>query len=116
MLSFESFCTGLIPSFAINFVLGTYIPLVKVGNSFAYLFIKDEKNKAFYFVRMLAIVVIMTASMSFLMMFTEMGFTPVLFIALASSFPKTVLYAYVVACIIFPFLLKAAGALCVKEG
>ena len=115
-LSFESFLTGLIPAFAINFVLGTYIPLLKVGNAFASIFIKDEKNPAFYFLRMLAIVIIMTALMSFLVMFSEMGFAPTLPIAFVSSFPATFLYAYVVGLIIFPLLLKLTMALCTKEG
>ena len=115
-LTFENFVTGLVPSFAINFVLGTYIPLLKVGNAFAGIFIKNEKSIVFYFLRMLAIVFIMTALMSFLVMFTEMGFTVVLLIAFVSSFPLTFLYAYVVGLIIFPFLLKLTMSLCTKEG
>jgi len=115
-LTFETFCMGLVPGFAINFTLGSYIPLVKVGNSFAGLFVKDEKHPAFYFLRMLAIVVIMTILMSFLCMFYEMGFNPAFPIAFLASLPLTLVYAYVVACIIFPFLLKATQALCAKEG
>ncbi|MCD7954150.1 MAG: hypothetical protein LUG93_00025 [Lachnospiraceae bacterium] len=115
-LTFESFCMGLVPAFAINFTLGSYIPLLKVGNVFAGLFVKDEKHPAFYFLRMLAIVVIMTILMSFLCMFYEMGFNPALPIAFLASLPLTLVYAYVVACIIFPFLLKATQALCAKEG
>ncbi|MCD7821107.1 MAG: hypothetical protein LUG64_02730 [Clostridiales bacterium] len=113
-LTFESFCMGFVPAYAINFVLGSYIPLVKMGNAFAHLFLKDEKHPLFYFLRMLAIVVVMTAAMSFLCMFYEMGFTPVLLIAFASSLPTTLVFAYVVACIIFPFLLKGPTALCSK--
>lgn len=116
VLTFETFCMGLVPGFAINFTLGSYIPVVKVGNAFASLFVKDEKHPAFYFLRMLAIVVIMTILMSFLCMFYEMGFNPALPIAFVSSLPLTLVYAYVVACIIFPFLLKATQALCAKEG
>ena len=115
-LTFESFCTGMVPSFAINFVLGTYIPLVKMGNGFASKFVKDENSKLFYFLRMLAIVFVMTAAMSFLVMFSEMGFTPVLLIAFVSSFPATFLYAYIVGCLIFPLLFKMTNALCVKNG
>lgn len=115
-LTFESFVTGLIPSFAINFVLGTYIPLLKVGNAFAGIFIKDEKNPVFYFLRMFIIVLIMTALMSFLVMFIEMGFTPILPVAFVSSFPMTFLYAYIVGLIIFPFLLRFTMSLCTKEG
>ncbi|MCD8013919.1 MAG: hypothetical protein LUG99_12250 [Lachnospiraceae bacterium] len=115
-LTFETFCMGFVPSFAINFTLGSYIPLVKVGNAFAGIFVKSEKHPAFYFLRMLAIVVIMTIAMSFLCMFYEMGFNPAFPIAFLSSLPLTLVYAYVVACIIFPFLLKATQSLCVKEG
>lgn len=114
ILSIESFVTGLVPSFAINFVLGSYIPLVKVGNGFAGIFIKNEKNPVFYFLRMLAIVFIMTAAMSFLVMFSEMGFKMELLFAFGFSFPMTFLYAYIIGCVVFPFLLKAAMALCSK--
>ncbi len=114
-LTFESFCTGLVPAYAINFVLGSYIPLVKMGNWFAHLFLKDEKHPLFYFLRMLAIVAVMTVAMSFLCMFCEMGFSPALPIAFVTSLPGTLVFAYVVACVIFPFLLKGAEALCSKE-
>lgn len=112
----ELFLMGLVPAFAINFVLGSYIPLVAVGNAFAGIFVKNEKNPLFYFLRMLAIVFIMTALMSILVMFSEMGFTMELILAFLFSFPLTFAYAYVVACIVFPFLLKGAMALCSKEG
>lgn len=115
-LSFNNFMTGLVVAYAINFVLGSYIPLLKMGNAFAGIFLKDEKNPLFYLLRMLAIVVVMTAFMSFLVMFTEMGFTPVLLPAFVGSLPLTLLYAYVVAVIVFPFLLKLTMALCTKEG
>ncbi len=111
-LTFETFLMGLVPSFAINFVLGTFIPLVKVGNAFAGIFIKNEKNPIFYLLRMFAIVLIMTASMSFLVMFSEMGFTMALPMAFLASFPGTFLYAYIVGVLVFPVLLKAAQALC----
>ena len=87
-----------------------------MGNAFAHLFLKDEKHPLFYFLRMLAIVVVMTAAMSFLRMFYEMGFNPALPIAFATSLPLTLVFAYIFACIVFPFLLKATTALCVKEG
>lgn len=111
-LTFETFLMGLVPSFAINFVLGTYIPLVKVGNAFAGLFVKNEKSPLFYFLRMFIIVLIMTAAMSFLIMFSEMGFRKALIFAFVGSFPLTFLYAYIVGIVVFPFLMKATTALC----
>lgn len=114
--TFNSFMMGLVPAFAINFVLGSYIPILKIGNLFARLFIKDEKNPLFYFFRMFAIVLIMTSLMSFLVMFSEMGFTPVLLFAFGGSFLPTFLYAYVVAVTLFPFLLKITMNLCTREG
>lgn len=114
--TFEAFLMGLVPAFAINFVLGSYIPLLAVGNAFAGIFVKNEKNPLFYFLRMLAIVFIMTALMSILVMFSEMGFTMELIFAFLFSFPLTFAYAYVVACIVFPFLLKGTMALCTREG
>lgn len=111
-LTFETFLMGLVPSFAINFVLGTFIPLVKVGNAFAGIFIKNEKNPVFYLLRMFAIVLIMTAAMSLLVMFSEMGFKMALLMAFIGSFPGTFLYAYVVGVLVFPVLLKATQALC----
>lgn len=113
-LTFESFMMGLVPAFAINFVLGSYIPLVKVGNAFAGIFLKNEKNPVFYLLRMFMIVLIMTAAMSFLVMFSEMGFTKVLLFAFAASFPATFVFAYIVGVVVFPFLLKMTQALCVK--
>lgn len=115
-LTFNGFMMGLVPAFAINFVLGSYIPVLKIGNLFAGLFIKNERNPLFYFLRMFAIVFIMTSLMSFLVMFSEMGFTPVLLIAFGTSFLPTFLYAYVVGVILFPFLLKMTMKLCTKEG
>ena len=114
-LTFETFLMGFVPSFAINFVLGSYIPLVKVGNAFAGIFIKDEKNPVFYFLRIFMIVLIMTAAMSFLVMFSEMGFTKVLLVAFIASFPATFVFAYIVGVVVFPFLFKMTQTLCVKE-
>lgn len=116
MLSFESFATGFVPAFAINFTLGSYIPLVKVGDGFARIFVKNEKNPVFYFLRMFMIVLIMTAAMSILVMFSEMGFTSNLLFAFVFSFPMTFLFAYIVGLIVFPFLFKITMSLCVKEG
>jgi len=114
VLTFETFMMALVPAFAINFVLGSYIPLVKVGSAFAGIFIKNEKNPVFNLLRMLAIVFIMTFLMSLLVMFTEIGFKVDLVFALLGSFPMTFLYAYIVALIVFPILLKATEALCSK--
>ena len=115
-LSFNSFCMGMVPAFGINFTLGSYIPLVKVGNAFASRFVKDENSKVFYFLRMLAIVFIMTALMSFLLMFSEMGFRRELIFAFLGSVPMTFLFAYVVGCAVFPLLFGLTVNLCSKEG
>ena len=114
-LSLASFIVGLVPAYAINFTLGSYIPLLAVGNAFAGIFIKNEDSKIFYLLRMLAIVFIMTAAMSFLVMFSQMGFAPELLPAFVMSFPATFAFAYVVAVCVFPFLLKATMGLCTKE-
>ena len=113
-LNAESLITGFVCAFAINFTLGSFIPLVKVGNAFASLFTKNEKSIVFYLLRMFAIVFIMTVGMSFLMMFIAMGFSPALLPAFFSSLPVTFLFAYVVASLCFPLLLKLTQALCVK--
>lgn len=105
---------GLVPAFAVNFVLGTYIPLVKVSNGFASLFMKNEKYPVFYLLRMFTIVLIMTAAMSLLVMFSEMGFTMGLVFAFVGSFPRTFLFAYIVGALAFPGLLKLTQMLCVK--
>lgn len=115
-LTFEVFMMGLVPAFAINFVLGSYIPLLRVGNAFAGIFIKNEKNPLFYFLRMFAIVMIMTASMSFLVMFTVMGFTVVLLAAFAASLLPTFIFAYIVGVAVFPILMKITSSLCSREG
>lgn len=115
-MTFESLLMGGLPAFAFSFVLGAYIPLVKVGSAFAAIFVKNEKSPVFYFLRLFAIVFIMTACMSLLMMFTEIGFKMDLIFAFIFSFPLTFVFAYAVACIVFPFLLKATIALCSKEG
>lgn len=113
-LTAESLITGFVCAFAINFTLGSFIPLVKVGNAFASLFAKNEKSFVFYLLRMFIIVLIMTVGMSFLMMFIEMGFSPALFPAFFTSLPGTFVFAYVVAALCFPLLLKAAQTMCVK--
>ena len=68
-LTGESLVTGFVNAFAINFTLGSFVPLLKVGNAFAGLFVKNEKSFGFYLLRMFMIVLIMTAGMSFFMMF-----------------------------------------------
>lgn len=113
-LTIETFFMGLVPAFAINFVLGTYIPLLKIGNKFAAIFIKREEHPLFYFLRMLAIVFIMTAAMSLLVMFSEIGFQSVLIFAFVSSFPATFLFAYLVGVCVFPILLKITQRLCTE--
>lgn len=114
-LTFESFAMGFVTSYGINFVLGSYIPLLKIGNAFAGIFVKNEKSIVFYFLRMFMIVLIMAALMSILVMFTEMGFTMTLIFAFIGSFPMVFLFAYVVGLVTFPFVLKATMTLCSKN-
>lgn len=111
-LSAETFFMGLVPAFAINFVLGSYIPLLRVGNAFAGIFVKNDKSLLFHLLRMLAIVLIMTASMSFLVMFSRIGFRMELIFAFLGAFPMSMLFAYIVALLIFPLLLKITETLC----
>ena len=113
-LTAESLITGFVCAFAINFTLGSFIPLVKVGDGFASLFTKKQKSIVFYLLRMFMIVLIMTIGMSFLMMFIEMGFSPALLPAFFGSLPGTFAFAYVVAALCFPLLLKLTQKLCVK--
>ncbi len=114
-LSFSAFITGLVPAFAINFVLGSYIPLVKIGNAFAGLFTKKENSPVFYLLRILAIVVIMTVSMCFLVLFSAMGPSKEMLFAFLGSIPFSLLFAYPFAAIIFPFLFKLTGRLCSRS-
>ena len=114
-LGAESLATGFVSAFAVNFTLGSFIPLVKVGNAFASLFTKNEKSIIFYLLRMFMIVLIMTAGMSFIMMFLEMGFSAQLLPAFVFSLPVTFAFAYVVAALCFPLLLKLTQALCSKS-
>ena len=113
-LGFEHLVTGFVSSFAVNFTLGTFIPLVKVGNSFAAVFVKNEKSIVFYLLRMFMIVLIMTAGMSFFMMFIEMGFSPIFLPAFFASLPITFVFAYIVGAACFPLLLKLTQAMCTK--
>ena len=113
-LSFGTLVPGFVSAFAVNFTLGSFIPLVKVGNGFASIFTKNEKSIVFYLLRMLMIVLIMTAGMSFIMMFIEMGFHPALLPAFAFSFLPTFAFAYIVGSACFPLLLKLTQSLCVK--
>ena len=113
-LGVESLCTGFVSAFGVNFTLGSYIPLVKVGNAFASRFVKEEKSIGFYLLRMFMIVLIMTAGMSFLMMFIEMGFSPALLPAFLFSFLPTFAFAYAAGALCFPLLLKITQSLCVK--
>ena len=106
--------TGFVQAFAVNFTIGSFVPLVKVGNAFAHLFVKDENSFVFYLLRMFMIVLIMTAGMSFIMMFIEMGFSSAFLPAFIFSLPLTLLFAYIVGCVCFPFLLKFTQSLCVK--
>lgn len=114
-LSFENFLIGFTPSFAINFSLETYINLLSMGNAFARLFIKNEKNFAFHLLRIFAIVFIMAAVMSFLCMFIEMGFASVFLITWVTAFPMIFIVAYIIALIFFPIIMKSSLAICSKE-
>lgn len=113
-LNIGTLIPGFVCAFAVNFTLGSFIPLVKVGNAFAGLFVKNEKSIVFYLLRIFMIVLIMTACMSFLMMFIEMGFSPALLPAFFGSFLPTFAFAYVIAALCFPLLLKLTQALCSK--
>lgn len=114
-LTFESFAMGFVNSFGINFALGTFIPLLKIGNGFAGIFVKNEKSILFYCLRLFAIVLIMAALMCILVMFTEMGFTMTLIFAFVGSFPMVFLFAYIVGLVTFPFVFKSTMALCSKN-
>lgn len=114
-MTLETFLMGFVPSFSINFVLGSFIPLVKIGNIFAGFFVKNENSSMFYLLRMFMIVLIMTAVMSFLVMFSEIGFQKILIFAFLSSFPKTFVFAYCVGVCIFPLLLQLTQMLCSKD-
>ena len=81
---------------------------------FAALFTKNEKSSVFYLLRICAIVLIMTAGMSFIMMFLEMGFSAQLLPAFVFSLPATFTFAYVAAALCFPLLLKLTQKLCSK--
>ena len=113
-LGFEHLVTGFVSAFAVNFTLGTFIPLVKVGNAFASAFVKNENSIAFYLLRMFMIVLIMTVGMSFFMMFIEMGFSPIFLPAFFASLPLTFAFAYIVGAACCPLLLKLTQAMCSK--
>ena len=113
-LSLGTLIPGLVSAFAVNFTLGSFIPLVKVGNGFAAIFTKNEESIVFYLLRMFMIVLIMTAGMSFIMMFIEMGFSAALLPAFAFSFLPTFAFAYVVGALCFPLLLKLTQSMCIK--
>ena len=113
-LSAEHLATGFVSAFAVNFTLGSFIPLVKVGNAFASVFTRNEKSIVFYLLRMFMIVLIMTAGMSFIMMFIEMGFSAELLPAFIFSFLPTFAFAYAAGALCFPLLLKLTQSLCVK--
>lgn len=113
-LSFENLCKGFVSAYAINFTIGSYVPLVKIGDAFARLFAKNEKSLLFYLLRMFMIVLIMTACMSFLMLFINLGFSPMLFPAFFGSFLPSLAFAYVIGVLGFPLLFKLTQSLCSK--
>ena len=113
-LSLGTLVPGFVSAFAVNFTLGSFIPLVKVGSAFASIFTKNEKSIVFYLLRMFMIVLIMTAGMSFIMMFIEMGFSGELLPAFIFSFLPTFAFAYCAGALCFPLLLKLTQSLCVK--
>ncbi len=53
--------------------------------------------------------------MSFLVMFTQIGFHKELIFAFFASFPLSFLAAYIFAVLVFPLLLKLTQAMCTKE-
>lgn len=114
-LSLESFLIGFIPSYAINFTLETYVPLLPMGNAFAGIFLKNEKSPVFHLLRIFIIVLVMAAVMSFLCMFIEMGFLPVFLSTWAKAFPMIFVVAYLTALICFPLILKSTMAICSRD-
>ena len=113
-LSWNTFLMGFIPAFSINFVLGTFIPIMAVGDAFAGLFLKKTDSVIYNLLRMAAIVFLMTASMSFLVMLSQMGISPAFIIAFIHSFPASFAFAYAAAFIMVPVLIKITQKLCIK--
>lgn len=117
-LSVQTLVVGLIQGFCVNLTLETLIDLSAFGNFFVRLFHLKMDGVAAYFVRILFIVILLVLLMSLILMFCEIGFTLGLgfFGVWITKVPAIFLVAYITALIAFTPSMKAAQALCVKEG
>lgn len=116
-LTFEKMCQDFIPGYTVAFVIGTYIDLKGMGDSFArFCRVKDENSLLFHILRVVSITFVLTLIMSAVMMFLSVGFSlgPIFFVAFLSSFPMTFVVALVVAFITFAIGMPLTISLCTK--
>lgn len=114
-----NFVVSMIYGFSVNFTLETLIDLPGIGNRFAMLLgVKNLGGKAAYFLRVLAIVFIIVILMTLILMFCEVGFQlgGAFFGFWISRVPAIFVVAYVTAILTVAPSLKAAMAMCTKEG
>ena len=117
-LTGESLLIGMIHGFCLNLTLETLIDLPAFGNFFVKKFHLKMDSPAAYFVRIFFIVLLLVIFMSFFLMFCEIGFAmgAAFFGFWASKLPAIFVVAYVTALVFFIPSMKAAKALCTREG
>lgn len=114
-LSFESFCTGSIPSFTLNFTLSMCIPLNRIGKKFSQILGNTNEGIRCYLIQMIATVFIMSVLMTGILMFSDMGFDEMFPITFVKMLPYTFFVAYIVSALSTRGLLKITAVICSRQ-
>ena len=113
-LTLAALIPAFVCTFAVNYTLSCFIPIIRIGGAFAALFTKKEESLLFYLLRTFMNVLIMVAGVLFFMLFIEMGFSADLLPTFVRAFPSIFAVAFVIAVFCGPLLEKLAHRLCSK--
>ncbi|MFA0815225.1 MAG: DUF2798 domain-containing protein [Anaerofustis sp.] len=105
---------AFLEAFAIGFVIGSLIPLPKIGDAFAKTLRCKERSLLYILIYNIPITLIMVVIMSFSLTLINVGFVPYLLGAWISGFPFALLLCYLVSVLITPVIPLLANAIVKK--
>lgn len=116
-LTFEYYVQQLLINFAFAYTIGVLVPVDILGTKLAFkLGVKNETDIKCHFIRSFVMALVPVCILSFIFMFLDFGFDPMLFGAWIKAFPLLTLIVYVILLIFFPVCVKVTELICSKEG